>query len=102
MVGVADYCYGVPFILRRPPPPSRSTRVSPSDNGINEISTTTPPPTATSPLDQLLPPFLPEAPTAYITPGLDPFLTPPLLSPNIDLGSRTVSLPSMTHPSPPA
>ena len=62
--------------LTTPPPPSRSTLVSPSGNGINEISTT-------SVLDQLLPPFLQASapactPVSTITPGLDPSDTPPL------------------------
>ena len=67
---------------RLPPPPPRHTRVSRSDNGIHEINATTAPPAGTSSLDQLLPPFLPEATppctlTSAISPGVDASHTPP-------------------------
>lgn len=82
-----------------PPVPRRATRVFPSNNGIHEISATTPPPTATSALDQLLPPFLlEEAPSCTlvpaISPGVDPYFAPsPLIAecgPGLSSGIVTV------------
>ena len=63
--------------LDRPLPPCRSTRVSPSDNGIHETSATMAPPTGASVLDQLLHPFLAEKPPACaLVSPLHPDLTP--------------------------
>ena len=67
------------------PPPLRASRVSPSENGIHEISATVPASTPHSTLDHLLPPFLPEA-------------TPPhtLVSAISSGGALPPALPSLT------